>query len=187
MTKDENLKNKETVEVVVYACGYCGQLWRNKEDADLCHMDRTCSECGTLIEKKSYYTLCDSCKIKKEEEKMQKMYNNARKITYKEYVRESPDNHLYMDGNFYSEAEDMEYSFEKEDMPEWVFGTKKVYVKLDAESIVQQFEENCELEDYYMDEQAKGEIYDFCEKWNEKHSQDVYYEDMSVVVLLEDI
>ena len=31
---EQNMENKATVETTVYACGYCGKLWRKKEDAD---------------------------------------------------------------------------------------------------------------------------------------------------------
>ena len=179
------MENKATVETTVYACGYCGKLWRNKEDADMCHMDRTCDECGVVIEKKSYYTLCDSCRIKKEQKKIQDLYDKATKISYDEYMK------LYYpvvhNDVFY--FDDLDYLLEKSEdeddsMPNWVWGARLSNIKLDPYDIIQNFEENVELDDYGMDKSAVNEIVEFCKQWNEKHSQDVYYEDNSVVVLL---
>ena len=180
--------NKPTVETTVYACGYCGKLWRKKEDADMCHMDRTCDDCGVIIEKKSYYTLCDSCRIKKEQKKTQDLYDKAIKISYEDYMGLYPDYPVVYNDVFY--FDDLDYLLEKcedegDSIPKWVWGTKLSNIKLDPYDIIQQFEENVELDDYEMNKSAVNEIVEFCRQWNEKHSQNVYYEDNSVIVLLE--
>ena len=180
--------NKPTVETTVYACGYCGKLWRKKEDADMCHMDRTCDDCGVIIEKKSYYTLCDSCRIKKEQKKTQDLYDKAIKISYEDYMRLHPDYPVVYNDAFY--FDDLDYLLEKcedegESIPKWVWGTKLEISKLDPYYIIQNFEENTNLEDFEMDKVAVNKIIEFCKDWNDKHSQKVYYEDNSVVVLLE--
>ena len=64
----------ETTKVEVFGCGFCGRLYRSKEQADECHQDRTCDYCGNVIGKESYRRLCDTCKEKREQEKEEKYF-----------------------------------------------------------------------------------------------------------------
>lgn len=176
---------KETKEVTVFACGYCGKLYYEKEQADFCHADRTCMTCGKVIGKKNYYLDCEECRIKKAQLKQQEVYDKARKMTLEEYYKEFPEYPLVWDDNYYFEVEDMEYSFEKEDMPKWVWGAKQTISKLDPYSIVEHFEENTGLEDFELGKAEVTEIVEFCNQWNNKHGVEVYYEDTGIVVLLD--
>lgn len=56
-------------ETMVYECPICHKLYYDKSKADYCCQDRTCSTCGEVIGKISYYTICGSCKSKKERER----------------------------------------------------------------------------------------------------------------------
>ena len=172
-------------EVTVFSCGYCGKLYYDKDQAIECHSDRTCQTCGTPIGKRSYYLLCDNCRIEKEKNKMLELFNKSTKYTIDEYIKNFPDYYACYDGDRYFMPDDYEYEFEwKDEVPEFVWGTKKTSITLDPESIIQNFEENVEIEDYRMDDKAVESIDSFCNDWNKKYAQDVFYEDTSVAILL---
>lgn len=176
---------KETKEVLVYACGYCGELYYKKEQADYCHADRTCSKCGIVIGKDDYYTNCKSCRDKKELEKQQELYDKARKMTYEEYTKEFPEHWLCWGDRYYQEPEDMEYDFEEEsDTPKWVWGTSENITMLDGYDIVSNFEENTEIEDFELGKTEFNEILEFCKEWNKKYSVKSYSESNKIAVIL---
>lgn len=184
----ESSENKVTKEVTVYSCGYCGKLYRDKVDADFCHSDRTCTECGIVIGKVNYYTKCDFCINKSKLAAEKVLFDNARKMTVKEYSEEFGDNPLLLGDDYYYDVDsilDEIYSMDEEDNPTYVWGTKSIEITLDAENIISNFEENCELEDYSMDSDAQKEIFEFCKQWNEKHAQTVYYQDEKIAVILD--
>lgn len=177
---------KETKEVLVYSCGYCGKLYRNKEQADYCHSDRTCGECGIVIGKDDYYINCKSCRDKKERDKLQSLIDKASKLTYNEYMELNPDYPVvYNDEYFF---DDLDYLLDKihdnEDENPIVWGAKETIIELDPYFIIQNFEENCELEEFEMDKEAVKKIKQFCTEWNDKYSQVVYYEDNKVLIIL---
>ena len=182
----ESKEDKVTNELTVYACGYCGKLWKEKSDADFCHSDRTCTECGVVIGKKNYYTKCESCMIKSKVAAEKVLFDNARKMTVKEYAEEFGENPIFFNDEYYYDVEDIFDSIDEEDnKPNYVWGTKATTITLDAENIISNFEENCELEDYSMDYDAQKEIFEFCKQWNEKHAQTVYYQDKKVAIILD--
>lgn len=183
----EYSENKVTKEVLMYACGYCGTAYRDKLNADFCHSARTCTECGVVIGKKNYYTKCESCMIKSKVAAEKVLFDNARKMTVKEYAEEFGENPIFFNDKYYYDVEDIFYSIDEEDdKPNYVWGTKSTTITLDAENIISNFEENCELEDYSMDSDAQKEVFEFCKQWNDKHAQTVYYENSDVVVILDE-
>lgn len=184
------MENKPSKEMLVYACGYCGKVYRDKKQADMCHSDRTCDDCGVVIGKASYSTICDSCMVIRKNKKIQDLYNKATKMSYDEYMKLHPEYPVVHNDEFY--FDDLDYLLEKcededDSIPNWVWGAELQIKTLDPYRIIEQFEEDCELEDYSMDSDAQKEIIEFCKQWNEKHSQKVYYEDNKVVVLLPEV
>lgn len=179
---------KETNEVLVYACGYCGKLYHNREQADTCHADRTCSACGVVIGKESYKTLCSSCEHTKKLNKLTEKINNATRMTYDEYVNEYPNYPVVYNDDYY--LDDYDYLLEKieefEDTEPMIWGTTKKVETLDAYAIIERFEEGVELEDYSMDKEEVDAIVKFCNEWNEKYGVDVYYENSKILIILED-
>jgi len=179
------MENKETKEVLVYACGYCGTTYRDKENADFCHSARTCTKCGIVIGKVNYYTKCDSCIEKSKIAAEKVLFDNARKMTVKEYGEVSPDNPLFFNDEYYYDIEYVLDEIDAEDeTPKYVWGTKSIEITLDAENIISNFEENCELEDYSMGSDAQKEIFEFCNQWNEKHAQTVYCQNDKIAVII---
>ena len=176
----------ETKEKIVYTCGYCGQPYWDKRRADLCHNDKTCTDCGAIMGKTSHYTICNVCLDKKQFIKRQELFFKAKKVTLKDYCKDYKSDYLYFEDKYIS-VDDLEYEFddyEDENLPNFVWATKPDIIMLSDEDIIQSFEEHCEIEDYEMDKEAKDEIGVFCKQWNEKHAQTVFYEDTSVAVLL---
>jgi hypothetical protein len=176
----------ETKEKTVYTCGYCGQPYWDKSKADLCHNDRICADCGDVMGKRSYYTVCNTCQVKKRIAKEQELFDKAIKITFKDYCLDYTSDYLYIDDK-YVYLDDLEYEFddyEDEDLPKFMWATKPEVIMLCDEEIIQDYEEHCEIEDYEMDREAMDEIGIFCKQWNEKHAQTVFYEDRSIAVLL---
>lgn len=174
----------KTKKVEMYECGYCAVAHKTKEDADYCHNDGTCLKCGVKIFKRDYYLKCKSCRDIEEQEKSKLLYEKARKMTYEEYIKEYPEHFLCLNDKYYSEFEDMEYDFDEDDFPKWTYGTTKTLVKLDSNRIISDFEESCGLEDFYLNRQEVIEIQEFCNQWNEKYAEDVYYENTNIIVLL---
>jgi len=181
------MENKETKEVLMYACGYCGTAYRDKVNADFCHSARTCAECGIVIGKVNYHTKCDFCITNSKLAAEKVLFDNARKITVKEFGEEFGDNPLLLGDNYCFDIDsilDEIYGMDEEDRPNYVWGTKGTEITLDADYIISNFEENCELEDYSMDSDAQKEIFEFCKQWNEKHAQTVYYQNDKIAVII---
>lgn len=172
-------------EVTVFSCGYCGKLYYSKDQAIECHSDRTCQTCGAPIGKKNYYLDCENCRAEKERNKTLELFNKATKYTVDEYIEKFPDYYACHSGDRYFMPEDYEYEFEwNDEIPEFVWGTKKTSIGLNADNIIQDFEENVYIEDYNINEEAAKSIVEFCENWNEKYEQEVYMEDTSIAIIL---
>jgi hypothetical protein len=179
---------KETKEITAYQCGYCGGTYLDKSKADYCHSDRTCGVCGIVIGKDDYYINCKSCRDKKERDKLQSLIDKASKLTYDEYMELNPDRPVvYNDGVFF---DDLDYLLDKihdnEDENPIVWGAKETIIELDPYFIIQNFEENCELEEFSMDKSQSDEIKQFCDDWNNRNAKKVYYEDNRVIILVKE-
>lgn len=176
------MKNKETKEILVYSCGYCAKMYRNKEDADLCHMDRTCKTCGKVIEKKSYHLNCDECRIKLEKEEELRLYEKATKMTYEEYETKYPGHMVVVDDEYYLDVDYALDGYKTGDNP-IVWGTSKHFTTIDADSLVETFEEETGLEDFYLDSEAVKKLVEILKLWNDKYSQVTYYKDTDIVIV----
>ena len=181
---------EETSEILVYKCGYCGKIYRTKESADLCHSDRTCVTCGKVIGKKDYYSECESCRNKKSIEKELERFSLAEKLTIEQYDDKYP-NHMIIwnDEFYYIDDLDMlleDYLFEnpEDKIPKYVWGTEEDVLELDPYSIIENFEENSDLDEFSLDKEECNSIKDFCKEWNSKYSSKVYRHTNKVAVLL---
>ena len=181
------VKEKETKEVICYTCGYCGKIYQNKINADCCHRDRVCSECGIVIGKKDYYMNCSGCRSKKAQLKLQELINKAKKISYDDYIKEYPNYPVVYNDEFF--FDDYDYLLDKindnkDDNP-IIWGTKQIAVKLDSQSVIERFEEETELEEYKMDKKAREEIEIFCNEWDKKYGKEVYFENTNIIIRIE--
>lgn len=181
----------ETKELTCYSCGYCGKLYRNKQQADECHGDRVCCDCGKVIGKQSYNLRCKSCDAKFDFNKVRNLYNKAEKLTYEEYVEKYKNNPIVIGDEYYFGIDDYLYDIESydgnDDVAKWAWGTKSSVATINCGDILDRFIEEVNLEDYDVVQEGVVEIENFCKDWNEKYAETVYYEDNSVVVLLYDI
>ena len=184
-------REKESVireSVNRWHCGYCGRACETKEDADKCCADRVCKTCGVSIGKRDYYLMCDSCREIAAGEKEVNSFNKAEKLTIKEYSEKYP-NYMVSIGDDCCDVDDIDseleyYGLDRKQI-HYMWGTYKFINTLDPEYIENNFVENVEVEDFYLDKQARLEINEFCEKWNEKHAETVFYKSNNVVVLLD--
>ena len=104
-------------------------------------------------------------------------------MTYEEYIKEflcCPVG--YEDGDYVEfEIEDLlEYirddlSDEEWDKLQYVVGYDRHYAEIDAESVLENIEED-QYEDFEFDEAGRKEFIDFVNKWNEKYRKPVYVE-----------
>ncbi len=184
INKVESMGNKSTKEVSVYACGYCAKLYRDKSQADLCHMDRTCGECGKVIEKKDYYVDCEECRLKKEKEKKEEMFKKAKKMTYEEYASKYPNHPVCDYDNYFFDVDSaLDYIDEHGDCILW--GTTAHEIQIDADNIIQQFEEAASCEEEEFDNGAVKDLRVLCNLWNKSHSETVYICNEKIAILLE--
>ena len=174
---------EKSKEVKVFACGYCGKLYREKTNADFCHNDKTCGTCGKVVGKTDYYIDCKECRDKKEEQKEKERFDKAAKLSYKEYEKDC-EGYLFVNDEIYYFIEDLEDAFE-EDMPKYAWAASMETKGLISDDLVEDFESSLQLDDYQLQEDAVKKIEDFCRNWNEVHGVDVYYPDYSRAVILD--
>ena len=148
-------------------------------------------ECGQKIDKP--YTICKSCRDKKEQEKEKERFEKAEKINYENY----DGNFLWNDRVLDKEAlEDELYTiiYGKKEPPIYVYATKeeKVFNFIDLVDIVA---DKCEDGYEDMDENFDYKDSDFLkaqelvDKWLNKHEENLYcyYEDYNKVITLDEI
>ena len=174
----------ESKDVTCYKCDKCGQVYREKVFADNCCKPKKCEDCGCELPGKYYYVVCDSCKEKR-------TYNKARKYSYEEYMElHKDDYYCLVNGvdNFYTDIDDLFDSLGEEEFKEikYCYGICKEHMELDYESIIQEFEENVDIEDWSVDKEGYNEFKLFLEKWNKEYGTDRYSLDDKVVILIDD-
>lgn len=176
-------------EEKAYKCTECGFTYLDKAVAERCCAPRYCDDCGKELPHKWYSSLCEPCKEKK-------CYDAAEKLTIEQYCLSYPGNMVYYGDTYYADVDDcLESLFEKcsdeeevEDLfreLKYVYGTDKYRVELDADSILEDMEENSNIEDYEVDDTGRKEFVEYVEKWNEKYGSDAYA-CTKVVILLDD-
>lgn len=176
--------NKQTKEVLVYACGYCSKLYRKKEQADLCHMDRTCGKCGKVIGKKDYYTNCEECRLIINKEKEDKLFTDAIKMNYLEYEKKYPGYPICIGDEYFYDIDSVLDNIDEYGQCR-VWGTTSCEITIDASSIAETFEEETTIEDYEMGTEAISDLVDMCKKWNKKNSEVVYLYNDNIAILIE--
>lgn len=71
-----------------------------------------------------------------------------------------------------------------EDIPKYVYGTTMGSMKIDANQMLQQAEEDSDVEDFYFDDVAAKELREFVKQWNAKYAKSYYSWNDKVVVML---
>ena len=165
--------------IPLWQCTECGKLYGSKEQAELCHKEYICENCGAKAPR--YRLLCEKCDE-------QKTFDRANKMTYDEYIEKNPGNMIFYNGEYYSELEDLldDLAYYEEDVPKYVYGTTKYRVEIDAQDVLDTEEENSNLEDFYFDDYGRLEFIHFVEEWNKKYGTDAYTVDYDTIILLGD-
>lgn len=166
----------------LFACNYC----KGTGQAELCQ-----NKCGN--EKHKYTNLCESCLNKSDDEKRIKMelylFNKAEKINYCDY-----DGNFFIDDIVKDKDDFEEWMFERlleEDLPKYVYGTKKE--KIMGINFTQIIEDECENGYEEMGDRLNydgvEEIQTMIDKWieNQGDANYCYWEDHKVIVLLDDL
>lgn len=154
-------------KIVAHACGACGTVYKDKETAEQCCAPYRCEQCG--VETKRYYTLCDNCRISREEKKEQARFEKAQKLNSDEYtgpvfcgefdggglgdgywmdlgelLGHIEDEQEWFDENAKSETKNPEVPAARPKVPAYVYACNEVPFRLIAGDIVDQG-----LEDHY--------------------------------------
>lgn len=166
--------NAERVDA--YKCDICGTTYITKLMAEKCCEKKYCKYCGKELPHKYYFLACPDCREKHK-------YDNYRRMTYEEYIKEFPGYPVgYEDGDYVEfEMEDLlEYIRDSLSDEEWgklqyVIGYDMYYAEIDAESVLENIEED-QYEDFEFDETGRKEFIDFVSRWNEKYRKPVYTE-----------
>ena len=152
-------------EVIAYKCGNCGQPYMDDKYAIKCCQTKACEGCGIELPHKYYYTVCDLCR------ESAKRLRATEKLTLDEYIEKYPGNGVFTSDykyydidDFCEEIEDwLSYNDEGEP-PEYVYGADRCFVRLNAENIMENLEEQVSFEDdvqmFYQD--AHDEMESFC-------------------------
>lgn len=153
------------VNKTVYQCSVCKNIYLDEYVANICCKQYRCEVCGV---KTNRALICDSCHEKR-------AFVKAVKMTVKEWEEKYPDNMVYYgDEYFYSVEDCMEtlrdrHLYEILDLPNYIWGTEEFTVDMDAESILDDMEENSNIEDFEIDKEGREILEWFLKGWNKKY------------------
>ena len=177
---------KNTDEVVAWACGVCKYTRHSYQEAELCCKPYICEVCNSTC---STQYFCSDCTKKKSQEREQKQYDEAKKVTYGDYLGEW----IYCDCccEYFADVDSfLDSHQDHESIPTWVWGTTESNFDLDAERIIS---DQLESQDFYegaFDSIPRNEIYKlqlFMDNWRTDNKLLSYQADFSTVVQLDDI
>lgn len=165
---------KRVDNIPLWQCTECGRLYTSKLEAEICHKEYFCEDCGKKTPQ--YHLVCDECSKKRR-------YDKATKMTYDEYIKKYPGNMIFYGDKYYMELEDLLDELEGQEIDDYIYGTDKERIEIDANCIISNLEDNADVEDFYIDSTSEDELYDFVKQWNEKYGQDVYYVNFNIIIL----
>jgi hypothetical protein len=148
-------------EATLWQCEKCKQYYINKKDAEDCCRERTCEQCGVILDPRIPYTVCSECREINN-------YDRCKKMTIQEYEKKFPDHMVIMEDEFYANVEDAvdSYFAEHGTILKYVYGTQKEYAVVDIEAALDYADD---VENVEFDSYARQELIDFVDKWNEKN------------------
>lgn len=180
------------IEIVAYKCSKCGAAFISKEYAEKCCMPKKCDDCGCEIPHNSYYSVCDSCRAKREATRKKEKFDKAKHYTL-DTVPESSCEYMYSEiyrynEGYFSDIEELEDYCKENDiaMPKYVWGTTVSRISMDACSIIESScEELHEEAGEQIDDRDCKELQNMLDKWCEKQrGTDTYYVDYNVAILI---
>jgi hypothetical protein len=170
------------IQIKAWKCSECGNVWTNEYVASTCCKQYTCDICGVPTPKS--WTRCDACREKK-------CYDAATKITLKEWEEKYPSHMVYYNDRYFYSVEELfeHYAGNNDELPTYCYGTDINEHKIDVDSVLENIEEDmcCEDDDYRFSDQARKELADFAEQWNEKWGLRTYECNKTVILIPEEV
>jgi hypothetical protein len=182
------VKGREPEQVVAYACGTCGIVARNEQEARNCHPRRCSLGCGAEIPEKHHGSVCDGCGARQSTEREERQearrlehYAKAEKVPYADYDGAfmfwwdgdaGSGNGYFADvGELFEFCEDNNV-----DPPEWVWACSEQKLTFNAGDLIANAIENQEFyEDAREDVGGEKELQDLLDAWAAKHSPTSYF------------
>jgi len=173
------MENCTETQIKAWKCDTCGKIYTDERVAGGCCKQYHCETCG--CETPKYRLMCDSCRDKRD-------YDKATKMSYAEYCEKFPNNMICIGDDFYSELEEIVDEFyDKGDAPEYCWGTEKIDVEIDPDSVLQDLLENSNCEDLEFDNEAYKEFKEFAKNWNEKYGVSYFVQTNIVIPITEEL
>lgn len=168
------------IQIKAYMCDKCGKIYTDKYLAEICCKQYYCEKCGKPTPK--YSLECNECKEKR-------IYDNATKMTYEEYIKKYPGYPIVDtdNGEFFWELEDYIDFINNETeppYPTYCFGTFKERLEIDIEDVINSTNTNADAEDDCGLEPTK-DLIDFIDNWNKENGRDLYYCNQKIVILID--
>lgn len=172
------MATKKTMDI--WFCDKCGKGYTSEYAANICCKQYHCSVCG--VETPRYITKCDLCRDKE-------LFEKAQKMTWEEYLEKSSGNMLYWNDEFYADLGDLLDASESGgfDVPDYVFGTYRDYLRLDAERHIAELIDEFDCDGVYFDNAGVKEFVEFANAWNKKYEEYCFRPDTSIVVLVQEV
>lgn len=161
----------------IWFCDKCGKGYTSEYTANICCKQYHCSVCGA--ETPRYITKCDSCREKV-------FFEKAQKITWDEYKEKYPYNMIFWNDEFYEDLGALLDSceFYGLNVPEYVFGTYRDYLRLDPESYIKELIDEFDCDGVYFNSDGIKEFVAFANDWNKKYEEYCFRQNTSIVVLV---
>lgn len=178
----------------VYMCSVCGEYYHAKEQAETCCVGEKCPECGAQRDYQ-FSPLCNKCRQKERDrfyaEQQKARWEAARKVPLSQYDGQELYcnlNDCYYATTDYEEMVDALFAEERISAPEFpadgVYGCYETKLGLVPEQVEALMEESdYAYEDFELSDAACRDIKAFCESFNEKYAETVYFPNWSVGVV----
>lgn len=161
----------------VYICEKCNKVYLNQMAADMCCKEYHCDMCG--VKTRQYELRCPTC-----HEKV--LFEKATKYTPEAYNVAFPGHMLYWNDHYYSDIEELieDCDYNGCDVPEYVYGTSKMFMRIDAYSHLEQIESDIDCDEIRFCDEAWKEYKAFADQWNKKYEEYCFYVDNSIIVMI---
>ena len=186
------MNTEELQTKIAYKCPKCNAWYLEKELALKHCAPKICEDCGKEFPRSSYYTVCDNCHKKHEEQREKEQFETADKYTPDNVPAEYSEMYSYNNVFGYDDycSDDLEsiidevYSNTGEE-PKYVYGTTRYNLTLDAWDILERQLEDVEGGmDTISDAEIK-ELQDFLDNWCKKVNVHWYYPNYKIAIVLD--
>ena len=185
-----------TAKIVAYACGECGTVAATRAKAEECHTPRVCSKCGTPRLRYSS-DICNACLKIASDERAQRRYDKAKKITEAEWNANSTSDYVWHDDEGFTDGiegvrerclDKWDGNDEDDIFPHYVEACIDRSWRIVAEQIIDAEIEAIEIEDadeLRPSDEAVAELQVSLDAWTAKHPVK-WYESSGVLIILDE-